>query len=190
MPSQPAALLHEPVWRPQSRIRRASLPAYLRPWLLDTGSLTERLVAACRGNFRVQVFRQRHARPMLNEARVLGLKTSETALIREVLLHCNDVPWVYARTIIPRQTLTGRERKLAHLRSRSLGAVLFADPSVERGEIELAALTPQDRLYAFAARACDELPPALWGRRALFRLNGKRLLVNEIFLPPLGKFPA
>jgi chorismate lyase len=113
-----------------------------------------------------------------------------TALIREVLLHCAGVPWVYARTIIPRATLTGEERRLARLRTRSLGAVLFADASTRRDETEIARLTPDDRLYQSAARACDDLPPVLWARRALFRLHDKPLLVNEIFLPPLGKYPT
>ena len=74
---------------------------------------------------------------MSNEARVLGMSMSGRALVREVQLLCNGVPWVYARTVIPRRTLSGRQSRLAHIKSRSLGAMLFADPSMRRGELQL-----------------------------------------------------
>jgi chorismate lyase len=168
----------------------AALPVSLRPWLLDTGSLTERLMRACNGKFRVHVVNQRYAVPLRNEAQALSLSPRIFALVREVQLMCADTPWVWARTVIPRTTLTGRERRLARLRSRSLGATLFADPSTVRGEIEVALLRPGDRLYAPAARACRTPPTELWARRARFLLNNKPLLVQEIFLPDLGEFPA
>jgi chorismate lyase len=53
--------------------------------------------------------------------------------LREVYLLCDGVPWVYARTAIPRETLTGRHRRLAYLKTRPLGAMLFADPGMARG---------------------------------------------------------
>lgn len=180
----------EPVWRRQRRLSRAYLPAHLRPWLLDTGSLTQRIIGACSKKFRVEVVRQGWVRPMRNEARALGLRPEAYALVREVRLFCGDAPWVYARTVIPRATLSGIERRLAWLRSRSLGAMLFADPSVERGEFELVQLVPGDRLYERTATLLAQRPPMIWGRRARFRLKGKALLVSEIFLPALGTFPA
>ena len=181
--------VREPRWRPQRRLTRARLPAGLRPWLLDTGSLTQRLIVAARGDFRVELLRQRWTRPMRNEARALGLRPEAHAWVREVRLVCGGVPWVYARTVMPRAMLTGAERRLARLRSRSLGAVLFADPSTERGEIEVVELKPDDRLYERAAAVAGARPALMWGRRARFLLKGKPLLVSEIFLPALGVFP-
>jgi chorismate lyase len=179
----------EPHWQLHHRVRRSSVPPTLRPWLLDTGSLTQRLITAAAGDFRVQVVRQCWARPMRNEAQALGLRPHARALVREVRLVCRDAPWVYARTVIPRATLTGAERRLARLRARSLGAVLFADPSTTRGDIEIVRLDSRDRLYRTAAAMADVPPPALWGRRARFLIKRKPLLVSEIFLPALGSFP-
>lgn len=188
--SENATSTREPLWHPRRRVPLARIPASLRPWLLDEGSLTRRVVDACVGPFRVRVVSQRWRRPMRNEAMALELRPEWRALVREVQLLCNEVAWVHARTVIPRTTLTGRERRLAHLGSRSLGAVLFADPTLERAETELTRLAPGDALYADIAGALDRAPAELWGRRTRFALSGKPLLVSEVFLPAIGEYCA
>jgi len=173
----------EPVWVPRRRFARSHAPIAILYWLLDRASLTQRIISACDGQFRVRVLSQNWMRPMSNEARALGISRSGRALVREVQLLCNDLPWVYARTVIPRRTLTGKQRRLAHLKSRSLGAMLFADPSMRRGELQLARLTSRDKLHALVTRQLDQSPEVMWGRRSVFTLASKPLLVSEIFLP-------
>jgi len=180
----------EPLWRPWRRVSKAELPAALRPWLLDTASLTQRLIAVCHGAFRVELIAQGWRAPMRNEALALALRPERYAMVREVHLRCAERPWVYARTVIPATTLSGANRRLAHLKTRSLGAVLFADPNTERSEFEIACITPRDALYPRAVRALREAPDALWGRRARFVLRGQPLLVTEIFLPGVPAHPA
>jgi chorismate--pyruvate lyase len=180
---------HSP-WRPAARWTRAQLPERLRAWLLDPASLTQRIICACRGAFRVNVLNQSWRRPLKSEAQVLELGAGRRALVRQVQLLCDGIPWVYARTIIPAGTLSGDERRLARLRSRSLGAVLFSDPSMQRGETEIARLAPGNPLFALATRGLDVHSEEIWGRRAMFRLSDKPLLVTEIFSPGIGEFPA
>jgi len=182
-----AGTAREPRWFPLRRAPLTRVPEAIRPWLLDEGSLTRRVIDACPGSFRVRVVSQDWRRPMRSEARALAVHADRRTLVREVQLVCDEIAWVHARTVIPRATLTGRERRLAHLGSRSLGAVLFADPTLERAETEIARLVPGDALYASIA-ACLARPPAeLWGRRTRYALNGKALLVSEIFLPAIGE---
>src|SRR5690554_2832230 len=76
-------------------------PRALRPWLLDQGSLTAKLVARSGGDFRVQVLRQTVARPLLSEQRLLGMAAGRQALVREVLLLGHGEPWVFARSLVP-----------------------------------------------------------------------------------------
>jgi chorismate lyase len=182
-------LLSEPVWRPIPRLMRSGIPEKYLPWLLDSASLTQRLISVCRGEFRVQLVDLSWSRAMRNEASLLNVRLGECALVRQVHLLCNGEAWVYARTIIPKKTLSGRERRLAHLRSRSLGAVLFSDPTMERDVVEVARLTPADRLFVSATRPLAKQPEAIWGRRSVYRLSGKPLMVSEIFLPTIGVFP-
>lgn len=179
----------EPLWRPRRLLITARLPPRMLPWLFDTASLTQRLIAACSGTFRVEVVAQSWRRPMRNEAFALRLRADAYVLVREVHLRCAEVPWVYARTVIPRATLVGPNRRLAHLHARSLGAVLFADPSMQRREVEIARLSPADKLYPQASQALGSRPAELWGRRTQYSLGGRPLLVSEIFLPSLPDFP-
>jgi len=174
--------------QPLPRFPTASIPANYLPWLLDTASLTQRLIEACGGEFRVRVLDQAWDRPRREEAQVLDMRPHGRALVRQVHLLCGGRPWVYARTILPRATLSGSERRLAHLKSRSLGAVLFADPTMHRGRTEIVRLRPADSLYALAAHGLDAPPAEIWGRRTVFRLRGKPLLVSEFFLPGIGGF--
>ena len=150
-------------------------------WLLDPGSLTRRLQQVC-GRFRVQVYRQAWARPTLDEARALGLRAGGRAWVREVHLFCDEQPCVFARTIIPAATVQGSLRRLTRLGNRSLGAVLFADKRLRRSAPEIAAITRRQRLFAAATAYSATQPNILWGRRSLFHLRDKPLLLSEIFL--------
>lgn len=177
----------EPVWHAPRRLLRSAVPAAIWPWLLDASSLTRRLQQACDGDFRVQVVQQRWELPLLSEARVLGIRSGRQALVREVRLRCGDQPWVFARTVIPAATLTGPQRRLGHLGERPLGGLLFRDPSMRRGELEIARIERGQPLFRLACAGLAALPPNLWGRRSLFFLRDKPLLVCEMFLPGVGE---
>ncbi len=154
------------------------MPAQWRPWLFDQGSLTARLVARSGGDFRVQVLAQRWAPPTAPERRALGLGLRQRALIREVLLRGRGQPWVHARSVLPLALLRGRYRFLAQLGERPLGALLFRDPRLQRGPIEVARCPLPALPELTQARAAGA-----WQRRSLFYLGGRPLLVAEMFLP-------
>ncbi|MBQ0720629.1 MAG: chorismate lyase [Gammaproteobacteria bacterium] len=177
---KPIARHREAHWQSYRRLPAYIVPARWRHWLLDRGSLTQRLLAASAGQFRVRVLSQTIAKPRRTEAQALGIPSQHLAVVREVVLYGNDQPWVYARSILPLSSLTGRLARLRKLDERPLGAILFADPSMRRGKLELARVLP--------ARVA--LPPQLgifdtplWGRRSVFYIADKPLLVSEIFLP-------
>jgi chorismate--pyruvate lyase len=106
------------------------------------------------------------------------------ALVRQVHLYCGDQAVVFARTIIPPQSLVGRQKRLASLGQRSLGAVLFADKTMQRSRIEVARITEKHMLHADALRYSQNRQ-SIWGRRSVFTLRGYPLLVSEFYLPPV-----
>lgn len=175
----------EPRWRPARAQLRFCIPGPVRNWLLDEGSLTRLVIRNCPQRFRVRVLYQGWRRPQPGERRVLRMSVAGAVFIREVELYCGSRPWVFARTLIPAGTLRGGARRLAHLRDRPLGAVLFADPRVLRGRLEVAELLPEHLLFRAAAERLGSVPGSLWGRRRVFHVDDKPLLVNEIFLPDL-----
>ncbi|HWV15283.1 MAG TPA: chorismate lyase [Cellvibrio sp.] len=152
--------------------------SHLRPWLLDKSSLTAKLITLSRGNFRVQVLRQTYARPSRSEAKALGVAPHHLSLIREVILEGNNQPWVFARSVLPLTSLQGRLRHLRKQGTRPLGAFLFSQPQLSRSPIALALIS---RHHNYVPEILLGDTP-VWGRRSIFYLYGKPLLVSEVFL--------
>ena len=181
-------LITDPKWCTKQNCSASLIPSPLSSWLFDQASLTARLLAICKGNFHVEVIDQSWQQPFLNEARRLNRPQRQVALIRQVYLFCDDIPLVYARTVMPRKTLTGRCRYLANLGRKPLGAVLFADPTMRRDPVEVTQLQPGQYLFESAVAILKSKPKSIWGRRSVFYLHRKPLLVNEIFLPSIEQF--
>lgn len=162
--------------------RDAALVAVPRPaadWVRDTASLTHRLRA--RGRFSVTPLEQGVRAPRADEAGLLELGSRRWALIREVLLQLDDEPVVYARSVLPLESLIGPNRRLAHMDRRSLGAELFRPPVARRRACWLA------RVPATALPADTRAREPVWGRQSLFLKRGQPLLVAEFFLPALWR---
>lgn len=176
--------INEPEWGDWQRHRLHEIPRGIQVWLRDTGSLTRKVIQACEtGCFRVRLLHQGWGSPLNSERRILRSRRGVVMLIREVELLCDEHPWVFARTLIPATSLQGAARRLTHLGEKPLGAVLFNEPQAVRGVTQIARLLPRHPLFAAACSHLDEAPAELWGRRTLFHLSGRPLLVNEIFLP-------
>lgn len=166
-------------WHPQTSRSFSQVPRLWRDWLLDKGSLTGRLVKLSAGDFGVQIIYEGWSQPQLQEHMVLGCARGERVWVREVFLLGHGEPWVYARSVIPARTLTGKRRHLKRLGNRPLGAVLFNDPSMQRGPIETARVVLASSDPQWPERQVT------WGRRSVFYLQQKPLLVTEVFLPAL-----
>ena len=171
------------VWRRPQHIQQA-IPPVFTAWLLDTSSLTQRLMAKSQGQLQVEVLQASIQRPHPSEWQALGIPCRQWAMVREVILSGRGVPWVYARTVIPLSTLHGPLRRLHYLGNKPLGEQLFADPSMRREPVEIAQLDaaqlPQT-LCHHSPEACHKT----WGRRSIFRVSNKPLLVSEVFLAQL-----
>lgn len=180
-------LRREPVWRPLTRYTNAQLPPATRPWLTDDGSLTARLVGMQRrGRFRVERLFQGWEVPLPSEQRLLGVPERQIAIIREVALWQGDAPVVFARSVFPVASLSGALTHLRRLQNKSLGAILFQHPGMQRSPFELAHI-PGDSDY-LPAHLRQHVPA--WGRRSRFDIENKPLLVSEVFLHPFTPWRA
>jgi len=153
-----------------------------RHWLIDPGSLTQRLQALCQA-FAVVGVRQQWACPQPDEALLLGLRPRQRALLREVSLCCANNPVVFAHSVLPCRSLRGEWHGLGRLGTRPLGAALFVNPRVVRTPLAYRKLLPVHSLYRRAVAGLHDRPPCLWARRSVFMLHGARILVTEVFLP-------
>jgi chorismate--pyruvate lyase len=103
-----------------------------------------------------------------------------SALVRQVLLCAGDKPMVYARTVIPATTIRGAQRRYANMGNRPLGAMLFSDRTMRREAVQVATLPVKHAAHQYA-----KTDDPVWGRRSVFRVTGKPILVSEYFLPAL-----
>lgn len=168
-------------WKGKHTFRNKELDRETKSWILDTGSLTTRLIRHCEHSFRVEVQQQGWQQPHAHEAKALGLDFDQRALIRETLLICDGTPWVFARSVIPVSSLDGKLRHLIKLNNQSLGALLFKDPSLSRHHFELAHTPAND--FCLPEKVTCPGDQLIWGRRSVFHLYQQPILVAEVFLP-------
>ncbi|TRX55194.1 chorismate--pyruvate lyase family protein [Thalassomonas sp. M1454] len=153
----------------------------LNDWLLDPKSLTARLKNQC-NEFKVKVIGQR-VEPCSSSEANNNIKEGESVLIREVILICDDIPQVFARSLLPLNSLTGEQQALANLGEQPLGQVLFNNPKLHREVLEVARIKPSQRVCELASTLNLSVEHDLWGRRSIFTIEGKPLMVAEVFLP-------
>ena len=158
--------------------------AALAPWLRDRGSLTQRIRQRCR-HFEVRGVRDGLARIARDEAVLLGLAPRRLAWSREVFLHADGRPVVFAHSAFAPEHLRSTWSALRTLGNRPLGGYLFKHPLVERKPLHYRALRNTHPLYLRAAAALKNPPQKLWARRSLFYLFDVPLLVTEVFLPDI-----
>ena len=113
--------------------------------------------------------------------------------VREVLLCANETPLVIARSIIPTLSSSGSNHSILRLGTKPLGAVQFSKTrmhSKTRPQRDIARIDRTTSLWQSFNKAGIALPSSLWARRTLYHLKGHPILVNEVFLPALLKYPA
>jgi chorismate--pyruvate lyase len=107
-------------------------------------------------------------------------------LFRDVEMCSRDAVWVFAQTIMPDSTLCAHPW-LAELGETALGETLSDISGVERSSYEYAWLPVEEAVTARALRDAEIKPAGLWARRSRVSLRGAPLLMQELFLPAMGR---
>lgn len=157
-------------------------------WLLDTTSLTSKLERQCT-TFSVEV-RQEVTTSTKESLLSPYFPYPEKVLVREVILYCDNIPCVLAQTEIPYSTLSQTQEQLANIGSESLGKILFQDKTLKRAEIEIAEFHSGSALHDLSESLQQFCKYSLWARRSIFYVQGKPLLVSEVFLPASGIYKS
>lgn len=153
-------------------------------WLMDEQSLTERLINSCAQRFSVKVLNQSWVKTSCSEQKLLSIRQRQKVLLRQVILYCGSQPVVFAHSLIPLKTLRGEHRRLGCLKNKPLGKYLFSKPYLKRKSLQWSLIKPSSSLYHVIAKH-NEVIGDVWGRRSLFHLKQKKLLVSEYFLPAI-----
>ena len=95
-----------------------------------------------------------------------------------------------AHSVIPTLSSSGSNHSILRLGTKPLGAVLFSKTrkhSKAKSPRDIARLDRSSELWKKHSKHIADLSSPLWARRTLYRLKGRPILVNEIFLPALLK---
>lgn len=158
--------------------------AEIRWWLQHRESLT-RLIQARSWQFHVEPVFQRLATACIDELAIMNLRRLEQAMVREVYLYSDQMPVVFAHSVIKKEYLQGAWRSLSSLGNQSLGSMLFSNPLIQRTAFSFKKLKSGHPLYDRACRKLEARPASLWARRSLFTLQMQPILVTEVFLPKI-----
>jgi chorismate--pyruvate lyase len=161
---------------------RDRVPGALLPWLEEPGLLTARVRAACGAATHLRLLRLEPAPLDPHVARRLGVEDA-TCLLREIEFTCGTRRWIFAQTVLP-QSSVKHHLWLRELGDRALGESLSAVEDVRREPLEYLELHGG---HPLAQAAGADAATTLWARRAVYRLGDWPILVQEVFLPALGR---
>ena len=154
-------------WVNLDHVALHAVPQIWQDWLSDAGSLTQLISNKTKSPVSVEVLTDQNQNLLKDEA-CLFHQPLHRCRIREVYLCVNDVPVVFARSVLPTYSSTGINRDVLQLGSKPLGEVLF-----KKGKAPILL------------RQITEVPGLGWGRRSLYQLRGHPILISEFFLPEL-----
>ena len=137
----------------------------VRSWLLEKGPITQRIKLT--EEFKLQIICDEEKEVPDSELIFLKLKSKKNRL-REVLLHGNNTPRVYARSIIPNETIENGFRKLGELGNKPLGDILFNKDIFKKELMQYASFKINQNIF--------------WGRKARYTVKNYPFSVMEVFL--------
>lgn len=156
-------------WQPLAS-HRVAPPEILRHWLQDEGSLTKQLIALSAHHFQVKLVSE--AWVNLGSEALRGqfgpVGQSHRFWSRKVLLLGKGEEWIAAHTLVPEHSFLSPLQQVVNLQTKPLGEFLFSHPELIRSEMVFTPTAGQG-----------------WGRRSLFFLYQKPVMVAEFFLPAL-----
>lgn len=161
-------------WSNLQQTNKQAIPQDIKSWLSETGSITTRLQK--QGKLTVEVLFDRWDKATPKERKKLNLTPRTKVRVREVILSLNNIPVIYARSIIPATVLKGQWRRLTKIGRQPLGSFLFKNGHMCRGNIEVTQLPVE---------SFPHLDEPVWARRSVFSRYGQGVLVNEAFFPTI-----
>ncbi len=137
----------------------------IKSWLLEEGPITKRIKS--KASFRLELIQDEFSKVKDSEKKFINTDAKKIKA-REVLLYGDNIPVVFARTIIPNPTIEKGLTDLGKLGTRPLGDILFEKNIFTKEEVVYASFKDRNHIY--------------WGRKARYSVKGLPFSVMEVFL--------
>ena len=134
-------------------------------WLNESGSITSRIKSF--SDFKLKLLRDS---PGEVDAAVddLIISNYKENNIREVLLYSDEEPLIYAKSIIPLETIRLGLDVLGNLKENPLGDILFSNPEIKKEYMLFSKFELNKKIF--------------YGRKGIYTVKGFPFSVCEIFL--------
>ena len=134
-------------------------------WLNEPGSITSRIKSF--SNFRLKLLRDGPGEVNAAEDDLIISNYKENN-IREVVLFSDEEPFIYAKSILPLETIRLGLGALGNLKENPLGDILFSNPEIKKKYMLFAKFESNKRIF--------------YGRKGIYTVKGYPFSVCEIFL--------
>ena len=158
-------LKHISKWIHQEEMEKVLFDINIKSWLLENGPITNRIKS--KHNFELKLLRD-HPGKIKKLERAFLDDIEGDIRIREVILYADKNPKVFARSLIPENTIKNGLKKLGELNTKPLGDILFEKNIFKKGEIVFSIFSDGKNKY--------------WGRKVKYYVNKHPLSVMEVFL--------
>ena len=134
-------------------------------WLNESGSITSRIKSF--SNFRLKLLRDGPGEVDTFEDDLVISNYDENN-IREVVLYSDEEPLIYAKSIIPLETIRLGLGILGNLKENPLGDVLFSNSEIRKEYMLFSKFESNKKIF--------------YGRKGIYTVKGFPFSVCEIFL--------
>ena len=134
-------------------------------WLNESGSITSRIKSF--SNFKLKLLRDGPGEVDIIDDDLIISNYKENN-IREVILLSDEEPLIYAKSIIPLETIRLGLGILGNLKENPLGDILFSNPEIKKKYMLFAKFQSNEEIF--------------YGRKGIYTVKGYPFSVCEIFL--------
>ena len=134
-------------------------------WLNEGGSITSRIKSF--SNFKLKLLKDGPGEVDIIEDDLI-ISNYEENNIREVILLSDEEPLIYAKSIIPLETIKLGLNILGNLKENPLGDILFSNPEIKKKYMLFARFQSKEEIF--------------YGRKGIYTVKGYPFSVCEIFL--------
>ena len=158
-------LKHISKWIHQEEMEKILFDNKIKSWLLEKGPITNRI--KLKHKFELKLLRDSAGEVEKSDKSFLDNIDGEIR-IREVILFADESPQVFARSLIPENTIKKGLKKLGELNTKPLGDILFEKNIFQKDEIVFSIFSDDKNKY--------------WGRKIKYYVKKYPLSVMEVFL--------
>jgi len=137
----------------------------IKSWLVEKGPITKRIKSE--ESFQLNLLKDEISYVEDVEKEFLDV-ISNNIKVREVILMGNNIPRVYAKSLIPIRTIDEGFSKLGKLGTKPLGDILFEKEIFKKTDVVYAQFQNKDSIF--------------WGRKTKYLVKNMPLSVMEVFL--------